>query len=281
MKIHVETTLLKSLLALATLIEARDAYTGGHTWRVSQYSKLLAVDLGMNNQESFAVQIGALVHDLGKVGIPDNILNKKGALDDKEYAQIKGHPEIGLKAIKDHPLKEIISTAIGDHHKRPDGMGYPGTKKNETLSTIARIVSLSDAFDAMTSSRSYRNGMSKEKAFSIIMENLNTQFDKDLSYRLFDLDKKNKLDGILAHAYNEVPMLCCPGCGPVIAPSEDHNHDGDGITCPACTGEFTLHKHKDTFELEYDGTEASFYVPAPDNYSIQSVMNDFQEEIEL
>ena len=163
-------SLFESLLIMAAVVEARDAYTGGHLWRVSQFSRILALELGLSLQDSLEISLGGFLHDLGKIGIPDAILNKKGKLTEYEYEVIKTHPDIGAKLIELHPLSHFAIEAISYHHERPDGMGYPNGLKKEKIPLVARIVGICDAFDAMTSTRPYREGMPIEKALAILQE---------------------------------------------------------------------------------------------------------------
>ena len=160
----IDKPLLKSLLIMADIIEARDPYTGGHVWRVSQFAKLLATKIGLLEDEIIKISIAAYLHDMGKVGIPDDILKKAEALTDEEYAIIKTHPSIGGKLLGSHPLAEMVTSAANDHHERMDGKGYPRGLSGKQISLTVSIISIADAFDAMTSVRPYRKGMSVEQA---------------------------------------------------------------------------------------------------------------------
>src|SRR3990172_1773867 len=139
---NIDKPLLKSLLIMADIIEARDPYTGGHVWRVSQFAKLLATKIGLPEDEVIKISIAAYLHDLGKVGIPDDILRKAEALTDAEYAIVNTHPSIGSKLLGGHPLAEMVSSAANDHHERLDGKGYPNGLRSEQISQVARIVSI-------------------------------------------------------------------------------------------------------------------------------------------
>ena len=280
MKIKMDKNLLESLLSLATVIEARDAYTGGHTWRVSQYARLLATKLGLSAGEVFAALVGGLVHDIGKVGVPDAILNKKGKLDDNEYTRMKKHPEVGEQILANHPLRPLVYASVVEHHEREDNRGYPKANSDHRLSIIGRITSIADAFDAMTSTRSYRKGMAPAKAYAIINENLGSQFDRKAGEIFLQMGAAGELDHILGHCADETLMVSCPGCGPIIAP-ETHLHDGEHLVCPCCTGNFTAHEKGESFELEWEGTSTNLYVPIPDKQTVTGVLKQAPAKVSL
>ncbi|MCI0555103.1 MAG: HD domain-containing protein [Anaerolineae bacterium] len=117
--------LIKSLLVMANVVEARDPYTGGHLWRVSQFAKLLSIKAGLSEVEAIQISLGGYLHDLGKVGIPDAILRKPDRLTEQEIEIIKTHPLIGGKLINAHPLSSLVCSPILEHHERLDGKGYP------------------------------------------------------------------------------------------------------------------------------------------------------------
>jgi HD-GYP domain-containing protein (c-di-GMP phosphodiesterase class II) len=194
---NIDPLLLKSLLIMADIIEARDPYTGGHVWRVSQYSKLLALKAGLSNDDAIRTSIAAYLHDLGKVGIADDILNKTEKLTDTEYAVIKTHPSIGRRLLQDHPLAGMVVDVANQHHERMDGKGYPNGLRGEEISLPARIVSIADAFDAMTSIRPYRKGMSAEIALKILQDGAGSQFDPELVRHMCELGNAGDLEHIL------------------------------------------------------------------------------------
>jgi len=249
---NIDKPLLKSLLIMADIIEARDPYTGGHVWRVSQYAKLLATKIGLPKDEVIQISIAAYLHDLGKVGIPDDILHKAEALTDAEYAIIKTHPSIGGRLLGGHPLAELVASAANEHHERMDGKGYPHGLRGDQISLTARIVSVVDAFDAMTSTRPYRKGMAAETALSILEKESGTQFDGELVKQLNKLGVSGDLQHILGHSADGIPIITCPHCGPVIAVPRN-TKDGDIIYCRACHSELTLHQVGNTFESEMTG----------------------------
>ncbi|MCM3665261.1 HD-GYP domain-containing protein [Mesobacillus subterraneus] len=162
-------------------IELKDPYTKGHSERVAYYANSLAEATGRYTKDELrSFTYACLLHDIGKVNIPDSILMKPGKLSKEEYEIIKTHPEVGAEAIiKVKGLGDSIDI-IKSHHERWDGKGYPEQLKGNDIPYLARIVSIADAFDAMTSSRSYRSAMPVEDAYKRIVEGQGTQFDPDL-----------------------------------------------------------------------------------------------------
>src|ERR1700690_338355 len=140
MNFEIDKPLLKSLLIMGDVIEARDTYTGGHVWRVSQFTKILSKQIGLSNDEVAQVTIGAYLHDLGKIGIPDGILRKKGGLEGNEYDVLKTHPVIGGKLIEAHPLAALTLDIILHHHERLDGKGYPFGLDGDRIALFPRLV---------------------------------------------------------------------------------------------------------------------------------------------
>lgn len=249
---NIDKDLLKSLLIMADIIEARDPYTGGHVWRVSQYAKLLAIKIGLPEDEVIKISIAAYLHDMGKVGIPDDILKKADALTEAEYAIIKTHPSIGSKLLGGHPLAEMVVSAANDHHERVDGKGYPRGLRGEQIPLIARIVSIADAFDAMTSTRPYRKGMPVDVALDILEKGAGTQFDAELVGHMCELGDAGDLTHIAGHTADGIPAVTCPHCGPVIAIPRN-TKDGEIIYCRACHAQLKLHRVDGTFETEMIG----------------------------
>lgn len=234
--------LLKSLFTMAAMVEARDPYTGGHLWRVSQFSRILAEAGGLPPNEVARISLGGFLHDLGKIGVPDAILNKPDKLTDEEYEVIKTHPEVGSRLLADHPLAELARSAILSHHETPDGRGYPHGLSGAAISQEASIVGVCDAFDAMTSTRPYRKGMPTEKALSIIQENLGRQFHEAWGQRFIRLGESGRLDHIVGHSEPGIPLQTCPMCGPTVVITRRHLH-GDHVYCRSCGGEASVDRH--------------------------------------
>ena len=232
--------LLKSLFIMASMVEARDPYTGGHLWRVSQFCRVLAEHDGLPPNQVARVSLGGFLHDLGKIAVPDAILNKPDRLTDDEYTIIKTHPDVGRRLLIDHPLADLARSAVFAHHERPDGTGYPQQLPLDQISVDARIVGICDAFDAMTSTRPYRRGMPIERALGIIRDNLGTQFDSKWGKLFLELGEAGKLDHIVGHSEQGIPLHDCPMCGASIV-IRRHQHEGDHAYCRACGAETEIH----------------------------------------
>ena len=172
-----EQLFLNVVSSLAGAIDAKDTYTNGHSSRVAEYSREIARRYGYSMKEQSDIYIIGLLHDVGKIGVPDSVINKPGRLNDEEFAYIKRHPVIGSQILKN--IKEMPKLSIGArwHHERYDGSGYPDGLKGEEIPEEARIVAVADAYDAMSSKRSYRNIMPQEKIREEIKKGIGTQFD--------------------------------------------------------------------------------------------------------
>ncbi len=190
--IHYERLSLQIVRTLAETIEAKDEYTNGHSGRVADYSKEIARRYGYSEAEQEKIYVLGLLHDVGKIGIPDAIINKNGKLTDEEYAQMKLHPVKGAKilsAIKEVP---ILVTGARWHHERYDGKGYPDGLSGRDIPEQARIIAVADAYDAMTSKRSYRDPLPQDVVRSEIEKGMGTQFDPDFAkvmLQMIDDDK--------------------------------------------------------------------------------------------
>ncbi len=244
--------LLTSLLVMAWMVEARDPYTGGHLWRVSQFSQLLAIRAGLADGDVSRITVGAFLHDLGKISVPDHILGKKDRLTDEEYAVIKTHPDVGWRMLSSHPLAKLAEQAIRAHHETPDGRGYPRGLAGEEIAVDARIVGICDAFDAMTSTRPYRQGMPVSQALDIIEKNLAAQFDREMGERFVALGRAGELDHIVGHSDSGIPLQVCLMCGPTIAVARSHT-PGMNLYCPSCTGEYETNGAGGKFQLVATG----------------------------
>lgn len=172
----------KSMIQTITkAVDARDKYTSGHSQRVAEYTVDFAKYLALDDETIDHLEIAALLHDIGKLGVPESIINKPGNLTKKEFDLIKEHPNIGKKILEDINELEKILDAIKFHHERYDGTGYPTGIKGKQIPYIARIITITDAYDAMTSNRPYRNFLSHKKAINEIKKHVGTQFDPQLS----------------------------------------------------------------------------------------------------
>lgn len=176
-KDQLEKAYLESIQTLRYTVEAKDTYTRGHSDRVSEFAVLIGEKMGLNEAELKTLRIGGLFHDIGKIGIPDSILLKESKLSDDEYSEIKHHPSIGAHILSNATIFADIIPIVKYHHERYDGRGYPENLKGEEIPLLARITSVADAFDAMSSRRTYRNNLEFEVIKDEIRKNRGTQFD--------------------------------------------------------------------------------------------------------
>ena len=186
----------QSLLAITRAVEAKDLYTKGHSERVAKYSEMIARKMGYSDDDAKTLYIMALMHDVGKIGIPDAIINKPGALTDEEFKIVKSHPVIGADILKEVDAFEKISEIALNHHERVDGKGYPNGLTGNEISDEVAIVSVADAYDAMTSRRSYRDIMGQAEVRAEIKKGIGTQFKKqqaEAMLEIIDADKSYEL----------------------------------------------------------------------------------------
>ena len=188
--------LLQTSMALAEAIDAKDSYTNSHSNRVAEYSVMIAKEVGKSKEECQEINLIALLHDVGKIGIPNSIINKNGKLTDEEFEIIKTHPVIGNGILSKISASPKLAIGAHYHHERYDGKGYPEGLKGEKIPEIARIIAVADSYDAMTSKRSYRDSMPQSIVRQEIEKGSGTQFDPQFAkimLKLIDADKAYKL----------------------------------------------------------------------------------------
>jgi putative nucleotidyltransferase with HDIG domain len=173
---HVRKTHLATIAALSKSMEAKDFYTGGHTERVAELAVALAKRLGYSGPDLDAIEVGALLHDIGKIGIPESILQKPGPLDEEEWRIMREHPLISEYILSEVDLDPIVLQIARSSHERIDGDGYPDGRDGDDIPLPARIVLVADAFDALTSDRPYRRGRSVPAALDELRAHAGTQF---------------------------------------------------------------------------------------------------------
>ena len=186
-KDKLEKAYLESIETLRYTVEAKDRYTHGHSDRVSAYSVLIGKKLGLSKEDLDTLKIGGLFHDIGKIGISDAILLKNGKLTDAEYTEIKNHPVIGKNILSNAAIFENIIPIVLYHHERYDGKGYPYGLQDSSIPFLARIVSVADSFDAMTSRRSYRGELDLEYVKNEFKSKSGTQFDPVIASIFLDI----------------------------------------------------------------------------------------------
>ena len=175
----VELAYAATVQALASAVEAKDAYTGGHLARVTAYGTEACRALGGDLAATPGLEYAFLLHDLGKIGVPDAVLNKAGPLTDQDWALMREHPAIGLRILEGVPHMDVVRAVVYSHHERWDGAGYPEGLKDEQIPLAARVFAAVDAFDAITTDRPYRAAVSLEEALHRLRETSGTQFAPD------------------------------------------------------------------------------------------------------
>jgi len=173
----IRASFLSAITALAYALEAKDKYTSGHSQRVAETSVAIAKELGLSQHSIERIRQAGLIHDIGKIGVRESVLNKPGRLTDEEFHHIKSHCEIGEHILTPIVEDEEILKVVRHHHERYDGRGYPDGLKSEQIPLGARILAVADTYDAMTSERPYREAMSDETACDEIKRCKGTQFD--------------------------------------------------------------------------------------------------------
>ena len=186
-----EKSYLESIEVLRRTVEVKDVYTRGHSDRVSEYSLLIGEKLNLPPEQMKTLKIGALFHDIGKIGIPDAILLKTDKLTDDEYSEIKNHPSIGAHILSNASIFADIIPIVKHHHERYDGKGYPARLAGEDIPYLARIVAVADTFDAMTSRRSYRQALDFDYTTNEIERCKGTQFDPAIADIFLEILKTN------------------------------------------------------------------------------------------
>ncbi len=177
-----------TLQALVSSIDAKDAYTCGHSERVAHLARELARAAGIDEQTVDRIHLSGLVHDVGKIGVPESVLTKPGALTDEEFALIKQHPEIGARILRDIPQMQDLIPGVLHHHERWDGRGYPYKLVGDGIPLFGRIIGIADSFDAMSSNRTYRPAMPLERVLAEIRRCAGAQFDPKLAEIFVTLD---------------------------------------------------------------------------------------------
>ena len=187
---QIQNMTVQTISTVANALDAKDSYSEGHSRRVAAYSAQIAEKLGFSKEDIRNIRIIALLHDIGKIGVPDTVLNKPGRLTDEEFALMKQHAVIGSEILKDIDMITGIAIGAKSHHERYDGRGYPDGLKGEDIPYIARIIAVADSYDAMTSNRVYRKHLSYEQVMSELEKGEGTQFDPQIARAMEELIKE-------------------------------------------------------------------------------------------
>ena len=191
---HDNEIIKESIETFTGFIDAKDPYTNGHSNRVAQYTRLIAEEMGFEGEELNRIYYVALLHDCGKIGVPDHILGKPGRLTDEEFQIIKSHTTHGSEILSHFKSLPNVNEGARFHHERYDGKGYPEGRAGEDIPLIARMICVADSFDAMNSNRIYRNKLSKEDIINEIRNNMGTQFDPNVAEVFLKIIKSGKID---------------------------------------------------------------------------------------
>jgi HD-GYP domain-containing protein (c-di-GMP phosphodiesterase class II) len=186
-------TFLGVTMAFAEALEKRDNYTGGHTRRVCEYSMAIARQMQLSEEQLKELHLSAILHDIGKIGVPDRVLQKPGKLDPEEFAEMKSHPVLGSEILEHVKSLRAMIGGVRNHHENYDGSGYPDRKKGENIPLIGRIIAVADSFDAMTSTRPYRTALSHETALKELATYSGRQFDPDIVVAFMEVYKEGNL----------------------------------------------------------------------------------------
>jgi putative nucleotidyltransferase with HDIG domain len=192
---EIERLLIDTIRAIAATIDAKDGYTHRHSERVAALSKRIAAEMGMSAAEQETAELAALLHDVGKIAVPDSILNKPGRLTPEEFAEMKKHPAHGARILANIQSPSIVAVVPGVHyhHERWDGTGYPEGLKGEEIPLLGRLLGVADFLDALTSARSYRRPMALSDAVKLVVDASGTHFDPQIAATVARLDEHGTL----------------------------------------------------------------------------------------
>ncbi|MCM1261926.1 MAG: diguanylate cyclase [Butyrivibrio sp.] len=204
---EVELVTIEAITTVANTIDAKDDYTRGHSFRVAAYSEELARSLGWSEEDIYNIHYVALLHDIGKIGVPDSVLNKPFKLTDVEFEMIKSHTLMGAEILKDIRMFPNVSVGAKYHHERYDGRGYPEGLKGEEIPIVARIIGIADSYDAMTSNRVYRKRLQDQKVREELIRGKGTQFDPHLVDLFMELIDKGTLQQNISERDAVLPLF--------------------------------------------------------------------------
>ncbi len=238
-----------TIVALSNSVEARDHYTVGHTWRVTNFALQIARAMGWTEDQLKTCEIGGVLHDVGKIAIEDSILCNPGRLTDEEFAKMKVHPEKGARMMQDIPfLKPVIPYCLY-HHERFDGKGYPFQISGEKIPIEGRLIAVADTFDAMTSNRPYRKGLDPELAIAELEKGRGTQFDPECVDALVRCYREGKISSIMQDYMKDERSVACPFCSTHIKIAE-----GTAVNtiflCDVCKRRVRLSEQNEALFLE-------------------------------
>lgn len=238
---EVARSYLDTIQVLANAIEARDHYTVGHTWRVTRIALSMACEMGWDPKRLRQVEMGGILHDIGKIAVEDRILRKTSRLTAEEYQKMRLHPEHGARILKDVEFLKSVIAYVLFHQERWDGGGYPFQLKGDEIPIEGRLLSVPDAFDAMTSQRPYRRRLSPEEAVEEIVRNRGKQFDPQMVEVFLEVWKRGEISSVIQYARTTEQKIPCPFCSTLL-PMEGPPKEGLVIECPVCGKHCLLEK---------------------------------------
>ena len=221
----IERMTMQTITTIANTIDAKDEYTRGHSRRVAEYSATIAAELGMSDVEVSNIRIIGLLHDIGKIGIPDSVLNKPGKLTNEEFQIMKGHTLAGAEILKDIDMIPGLEIGAKSHHERIDGKGYPEGISGDDIPYLARIIAVADAYDAMSSNRVYRRHLPKDKILFELEKGCGTQWDEEITNVMIKLINEDRLPKINPDAETELVQQTSTILSRVIDIAEDKGSD--------------------------------------------------------
>ena len=210
---HVHSLMMGFVHSLTSAVDAKDPYTCGHSERVALFSKLLASQIKLPEKEIERIYMSGILHDVGKIGVPESVLHKTGKLTNEEFDQMKKHPQIGARILADIKQVEDLIPGVLYHHERYDGKGYPARLSGEKIPLPGRIICVADCFDAMTSNRTYRRALPLEVAMIEVRRCAGTQFDPALAEAFLRIDREEICRLIRDHQVLDVKPLPSPDFG--------------------------------------------------------------------
>jgi HD-GYP domain-containing protein (c-di-GMP phosphodiesterase class II) len=238
-----------TIVALSNSVEARDHYTVGHTWRVTNFALQMAKAMGWTEEQLKTCEIGGVLHDVGKIAIEDSILCNPGRLTDEEFAKMKVHPEKGARMMRDIPfLKSVIPYCLY-HHERYDGHGYPFQMSGDKIPIEGRLIAVADTFDAMTSNRPYRKGLDPELAVAELEKGKGTQFDPECVDALVRCYREGKISSIMQDYMKDARSAACPFCSTYIKIPEVAAIN-TVLICDVCKRRVRLNERNEALFLE-------------------------------
>ena len=221
---RVRHTFLSAIDSLVRTMEERDPYTAGHSVRVRMYSLRLARVLGLDDRQQRQLSLASRLHDIGKVGVPEAILNKPGALTPPETLAVRAHPEIGERILTPIIRSKTVLAAIRGHHERLDGAGYPDGLRGSRIPLLARVIAVTDCFDALTSARAYRAPLSVRRALDILLQGAGTHFQTEFVRAFLEVASNLPVNGPTARTPHAAVVVEGPSYSDIVASASAMRH---------------------------------------------------------